>query len=109
MPEPRPDGCQHSFTWTSAFSGSNQQPAEHTLSTCGACGTIAQWRAGAWHPDGETLGSRAMGMSDRYGKALQQIIAVLGPEAGCGEKNCDGCEWEMGEALRLAKEAFGVA
>lgn len=102
------DTCQHSFGWTTTGSSGLKQPPEWTISMCPYCGTNAQWREGAWHVSTETLGSHAMAQSKRYGDALQQIVAVLGPEAGCGDTKCDGCEWEMGEALRLAKEAFGV-
>lgn len=103
------DTCTHSFSWTSNAASGLTQPPEWTVSACPLCGTMAQWRDGAWKQSQETVGSIAIGTAERYGEALQQIIAVLGPEVGCGDLKCGGCEWEMGEALRLAKEAFGVA
>ena len=41
---------------------------------------------------------------------LEQIVRVLGPNAfGCSVNQCQGCTYEGGEALRLAREALGVA
>lgn len=42
---------------------------------------------------------------DRMRKALRHVVDVLGPNvpACC----CDGCNYEMGEALKTAKEALG--
>ena len=41
--------------------------------------------------------------------ALEQIVRVLGPNKfGCSENLCQGCTYEGGEALRLAREALGV-
>lgn len=47
------------------------------------------------------------GAEERMNHALRQIVAVLGPNtAGCSENTCQGCRFEMQEALRIAKEAI---
>lgn len=40
-------------------------------------------------------------------KALQQIMQVLGPNAPTHEGSCEGCTYEIGEALRLCR-AVGI-
>lgn len=41
--------------------------------------------------------------------ALRRIVQVLGPEtAGCGDC-CEGCNVEMSEALRIARQTLGIA
>lgn len=78
------------------------------MSTCGRCGTVAQWRDGTWKVSVESEGSFAIGQAARYGNALTQIAAVLGTGA-CSENTCEGCKWEVGEAIRIIREAVGLA
>jgi len=44
-------------------------------------------------------------------KALENIVNALGPAltGGCKENKCEGCKYEMDEALRIAKDALGAA
>lgn len=38
--------------------------------------------------------------------ALQEVVDVLGPTPGCSENTCEGCLYEMGHALRVARAAL---
>ena len=43
-------------------------------------------------------------------EALEKIVRVLGPTAGCGSStHCDGCLTEMQIALQTAKDALAPA
>ena len=43
----------------------------------------------------------------KYEKALINIAAVLGPNPGCSVNGCEGCKYEMQEALSSVEEALG--
>lgn len=46
-------------------------------------------------------------LEEHYESALDHIVAVLGPGAGdCSANKCDGCRYEMREALEVAREAL---
>jgi len=100
------DRCVHGFTWTSSGTA-ERQPPEHYVSICGKCGTTAIWRDGAWVVAAESEGSWAIGQARRYGDALTEIAAVLG-SGKCEENTCEGCKWEVGEAIRIIREAVGL-
>ncbi len=99
-------GCVHSFTWTSSSTGSSTPPP-HTTSMCGHCGTWATWRDGRWQVGQESLGSRAQRALTLRDNALTEILAVLGT-GKCRQNKCEGCSWEMQEAVRITAEALGL-
>lgn len=53
-------------------------------------------------------GEATINETDRFVRALREIVAVLGPERvlAC-ESHCEGCAVEASEALRIAREALG--
>lgn len=100
--------CTHSFTWTTNSTGASTPP-DFYVTHCAACGTYATWNDGSWKVGTESAGSLAMDRADRFGDALQEILAVMGPTGkSCSENKCEGCQWEMEETVRLIKVAVGL-
>jgi hypothetical protein len=98
-------GCRHGFTWTS--NSTSLEPPEWTSSMCGQCGTWATWQDHRWVVGQESLGSRAMSALAARDDALTEVLAVLGT-GECRQNKCDGCSWEMQEAVHIVKRALGL-
>lgn len=79
--------------------------------TCSTCG---QWVLyGSYHSCTGGAGSfiqtwPTFDFGQHYRQALEEIVNLLGPDtAGCDENECEGCRYEMAEALETALVALG--
>ena len=78
--------------------------------TCGACGAWVAY--GTFHSCTGTAGTTGAFTFDwaGYKQALEEIVNLLGPDrASCDENECEGCRYEMSEALLTALVALGRA
>lgn len=45
---------------------------------------------------------------NKYRDALEKILKTIGPQdMDCSVNECEGCQYEMAEVLRIAAEALG--
>ena len=81
------------------------------IGKCPKCGGIRYEHLVHYCPTSVSTGwqSVQVDVPDPFAQALREIVNVLGPDyPACAGIGCDGCEAEMGEALRIARRALGL-